>query len=92
MEIPTGSLTIPRPSIESMPKMVKGPLRHAIHNSKAAHSYNIVDDLAQSPSTMLALEVLQTCPTQWKALISTLGIIDPLNSRLMFFDLDKATP
>ena len=56
--IPTVSLTIPRDSIESMPKMVKGPLWCIGHNSKVSHSYNIVDELAQPSSTMSALEVL----------------------------------
>lgn len=64
MEIPSRSFTILRTYIESMPKMVKGPLQCARHNSKEAHSYSIVIDLAQSPSAMSALEVLQTCPTK----------------------------
>jgi len=33
-------------------------------NARVAQHYNIVEDLAQAPSTMSALEVLQTCPTQ----------------------------
>lgn len=75
-----------------MPKMVKEHLQCTGHNLKDAHSYNIIDDLAQSPLAMSALEVLQTCPSQRKALISTLGAIDPSDSHLMVFNLNKATP
>jgi len=41
---------------------------------------------------MSALEVFQSCPKQQKALLSTLGAIDPANFHLMDFDLDKAIP
>ena len=51
-------LTIPNIPLEPFPKMVKGPNRQACNYSKAAHNYNIVDDLAQSPAAMSALEVL----------------------------------
>jgi hypothetical protein len=48
--------------------------------------------LAQSLATMLVLEVLQTCPTQRKSLLSALGVVDPANTRLITFDLDKGEP
>ena len=51
-----------------------------------------MDDLAQSPTAMSALEVLQSCPKQHKALLSVLGVIDPTDTCLMSFDLDKSTP
>ena len=51
-----------------------------------------MDDLAQSLTTMSDLEVLQPCPKQQKALLYALGIIDLADTRLMAFDLDKATP
>lgn len=41
---------------------------------------------------MSVLEVLQSCPTQRKELLSSLGEIDPVDSRLMVFDREKATP
>ena len=41
---------------------------------------------------MSALEVLQSCPKQWKALLYALGAVDLADTRMMAFDLDKATP
>ena len=72
--------------------MAKGPNRKVGKYSKATHNYSIVDDLAQSPTAMFALEVLQSCPKQRKALLSTLGAINPADTHMMDFDLDKATP
>ena len=41
---------------------------------------------------MFALEVLQMCPLQHKALLSSLGVIYPSGSRLITFDLDQGEP
>jgi hypothetical protein len=41
---------------------------------------------------MSVLEVLQTCPTQWKSLLSALGAVDPADTRLITFDLDSFKP
>lgn len=41
---------------------------------------------------MSALEVLQSCPSQRKSLLSTIGGIDPANSDLISFDLKGFTP
>ncbi len=41
---------------------------------------------------MLALEVLQTCPAQRKALLSTIGGIDAQDSMLAIFDMEKCKP
>ena len=41
---------------------------------------------------MLALEVLQTCPSQWKSFLSAIGGIDPKDSTLAIFDMDKCKP
>ena len=60
--------------------------------ARAAVSYSIVDDLAQTPTAMSALEVLKTCPTQWKALLATLGAIDPSESKLITFDTENGEP
>ena len=62
------------------------------HNTsaRAAQNYNIVEDLAQAPSAMSALEVLQTCPAQRKALLSAIGGIDPQDSMLAIFDMEKS--
>ena len=89
---PTAPLTISKMPIEAFPKMAKGPNRQVGNYSKATHNYSIVDDLAQSPTAMSALEVFQSCPKQRKALLSMLGSINPANTCLMDFDLDKSTP
>ena len=56
----------------------KGVLRKSAFNphTSAAQNYNIVEDLAISPSAMSALEVLQSCPAQRKLLLSALGAVD----------------
>jgi hypothetical protein len=41
---------------------------------------------------MSIFELLQTCPNQWKSLISTLGEVEPANTRLITFDLDSEEP
>jgi hypothetical protein len=41
---------------------------------------------------MSVLEVLQTCPTQRKSLLSALGAVDPADTRLITFDLDSGEP
>ena len=46
--------------------------------TRASVSYNIVDDLAQTPTSMSALEVLKTFPTQRKSLLAVLSAMAPL--------------
>ena len=60
--------------------------------TRDALNYSIVDDLGQSPTTMSTLEVLKTCASQGKELFSTLGVIDPSDSRLITFNLDQGGP
>jgi hypothetical protein len=61
-------------------------------HARAAQNYSIVEDLAQAPSAMSALEVLQSCPTQWKALLKAIGGIDPMDTNLIIFDLEDHIP
>ena len=59
----SGPLHIERPSTETIPRPPpKGVLRKSSYNpnSRAAQHYSIVEDLAQAPSAMSALEVLQS--------------------------------
>ena len=58
-------------------------------NAQATQNYNILEDLAQAPSTMLTLEVLQSCPLQRKSLLSAIEGIDPTDSNLTCFDLEN---
>ena len=63
----SGPLEIERPNVESiMRPSSKGVLRKSSYNpnARAAHHYKIVEDLAQAPSAMSVLEVLQSCPSQ----------------------------
>jgi hypothetical protein len=85
---------IPHPSAEPPLRIPRIPLRRNVHNpqARAAHNYNLVDDLAQSPTAMSVLEVLQTCPTQRKSLLSAMGAVDPADTRLITFDLDNCEP
>jgi hypothetical protein len=41
---------------------------------------------------MLVLEVLQTCPTQQKYLLFALAAVDPVDTRIITFDLDSGEP
>ena len=41
---------------------------------------------------MLALEVLQTCPSQRNALLSTLGALQPSGSKIIKFDVTDVKP
>jgi hypothetical protein len=72
----------------------KGVVRKSAFNPHARvdHNYSIVEYLAQAPSTMSALEVLQSCPTQWKALLKAIDAIDPTDTNLIIFDLEDHIP
>jgi hypothetical protein len=48
--------------------------------------------MAQAPSAMSGLEVLQGCPIQWKALLKAIGGIDPTDMNLIIFDLEDHIP
>jgi hypothetical protein len=61
-------------------------------HARAAQNYSIVEDLAQAPSAMSALEVLQSFPTQRKALLKAIGGINPTDTNLIIFDLEDHIP
>ena len=58
-------------------------------NSQAAQFYNVVEDLAQAPCAMYILEVLQSCPTQRKKLLTALGELDLDNTNLIHFNVEN---
>jgi hypothetical protein len=72
----------------------KGVVRRSSFNphARAAQNYSIVEDLAQAPSAMSTLEVLQSCPAQQKALLKDIGGIDPTDTNLIVFDLEDHIP
>ena len=50
------------------------------------------EDLAQAPSAMSALEVLQSCLAQRKALLQAIGVVDSVNASLLYFDPENSEP
>jgi len=82
----------PNPDLVIKPP-AKGILRKSAFNphARAAQNYNIVEDLAVSPSAMSALEVLQSCPTQRRLLLSAIRAIDAQDPNLIIFDLENST-
>ena len=88
----SGPLHIEQLSTESVIRPpTKGVLWKSSYNPNAhvMQHYSIVEDLAQAPSAMSALEVLQSCPSQRKSLLSAIGGIDPADLDLITFDLDN---
>jgi hypothetical protein len=92
---PNDPLHVKRPGLDTvLLPPPKGVVQKSAFNPhvRAAQNYNIVEDLAQAPSTMSALKVLQSCPTQWKALLKAIGGIDPTDTNLIIFDLEDHIP
>ena len=75
----TVPLTIGKHALDMILHPPKSTLRKVVFNpnSRAAQFYNVVEDLAQAPCAMSTLEVLQSCPTQCKNSLTTLGDLDP---------------
>jgi hypothetical protein len=76
------------------PHIPKGVFKRSTHNpnAKAVQNYSIVEDLGQTPCVMSALEVLQTCPSQRNALLSTSGALEPSGSKIIKFDVMDVKP
>jgi hypothetical protein len=72
----------------------KGVIRKSAFNphTHVAQNYNIVEDLAQAPSAMSALEFLHSCPAQQTTLLKAIGGIDPMDTNLIVFDLEDHIP
>jgi hypothetical protein len=89
---PEMNLQIEKP--EPPPHILKGVLKHSTHNpnTRGTQNYSIVEDLGQTPCEMSALEVLQTCPSQRNALLSTLGSLDPSGLKFIKFDVTEMKP
>jgi hypothetical protein len=90
-----GPLHLERPSLDTILRPPpKGVVRKSDFNphARVAKNYSIVEDLVQAPSAMSALEVLQSCPTQRKALLKDIGGIDPIDTNLIVFDLEDHIP
>lgn len=55
---PNSTLQIHQPKVEIILKTPKSLLGRNDPSTKATHTYNIVDDLVRSPTTMSTVEVL----------------------------------
>jgi hypothetical protein len=92
---PKGPLHLEQPGLDIVfcphPKGVVQKYSFNPH-TRATQNYSIVEDLAQAPSVMSALKVLQSCPTQWKVLLKAIGGIDPTDTNLITFDLEDHIP
>ena len=76
------------------PHIPKGVLKRSRHtpNSRASQNYSVIKDFGQTPCAMSALEVLQTCPPQRKALLSTLGVSYDSSSSVIKFETHGVQP
>jgi hypothetical protein len=71
---PSVPLQIEKTMGETMTRILKGVFKKASHNLnvRATQNYSVVEDLSQTPCAMSSLEVLQSFPSQRKALLSCL--------------------
>ena len=88
---PSGPLQIEKPMFNSILCPPKSTIHKYTFNpsSHATQNYNIVEDLAQAPCAMSALEVLHHCPYQRTTLLATIGVVDPKSSNHIMFNLDN---
>jgi hypothetical protein len=90
---PPVPLQIEKTMGETMTHIPKGAFKKDSHNPKrASQNYSVVEDLAQTPCTMSALEVLQSFPSQRKALLSTLGSAETCNPGAIILDPTDLKP
>jgi hypothetical protein len=74
---------------KALPHVPKGVLKISSNNpnAKAIENYLIVKYLGQNSCAMLVLEVLQMCPSQRDALLSSLGALNLCGSNVIKFDV-----
>jgi hypothetical protein len=93
-DLPSLPLYIEKTSGETMTCIPKGAFKKSSHNpnARAAQNYFVVEDLSQTPCAMSALEVLQSFPTQRKALLTTLSSTDTCNPGTIMLDTIDLKP
>jgi hypothetical protein len=86
-----GLLTFEKTTFEAPSHPSKGTLQctHNL-NARAAQYYSIVEDLAQGPCAISTLEVLQSYPSQKKALLQAIRVVDSTNTSLLYFDPENS--
>jgi hypothetical protein len=90
---PSGPLQIEKPTFDFILRPPKSTIHKSTFNpsSRAAHNYNIVEDLAQARCSMSTLEVLQHCPSQHRMLLDFIETVDPKSSNHIMFNMDNYT-
>jgi hypothetical protein len=93
-KIPSLPLQIEKMLGETMTRIPKGALKKASHNpnARATQNYSMVEDLSQTPCAMSTLEVLQSCPSQRKALLTALGSTETCNLGTIMLDTTDLKP
>jgi hypothetical protein len=94
VDLPSLPLQIEKTLGETLTRIPKGAFKKASHNpnARAAHNYFVVKDLSQTPCTMSALEVLQSCPAQRKSFLTTLGSTETCNPSTIMLDTTDLKP
>ena len=87
-DLPSLPLQIEKMLGEKMARIPKGVFKKASHNPNArtTQNYFAVEDLSQTPCAMSALEVLQSYPSQRKALLAALGSTETCNLGMIMLD------
>jgi hypothetical protein len=93
-ELPSLPLQIENTLGETMTHIPKGAFKKSSHNpnARAAQNYSVVEYLSQTPCAMSTLEVLQSFPSQRKALLTTLGSTKTCNPGTIMLDTTNLKP
>jgi hypothetical protein len=93
-DLPYLPLQIEKTLGEIMTCIPKGAFKKASHNlnARATQNYSVVEDLSQTPCAMSSLEVLQSFPSQRKALLTALGSTETCNLGTIMLDTTNLKP
>jgi hypothetical protein len=93
-ELPSLPLQIEKTLGETMTRIPKGAFKKYSHNpnARATWNYSVVEYLSQIPYAMSTLEVLQSFPSQRKALLTSLGSIETCNPGTIMLDTTNLKP
>jgi hypothetical protein len=93
-DLPSLPLQIEKTLGETMTRIPKSAFKKYSHNpnARATQNYSVVEYLSQTPCAMSALEVLQSCPAQRKALLTALGSTKTCNLGTIMLDTTDLKP
>jgi hypothetical protein len=91
---PSLPLQIEKTLGKTMKRIPKGVFKKSSYNpnARAAQNYSVVEDLSQTPYAMSSLEVLQSFPSQRKALLASLGSTETCNLGIIMLDASDLKP